>query len=141
MIDLLFAVINLTNFILFFNNIINFNNFLCISCTIFVWQNYFIAKNNQQLLGDVNMDVKDVISLIDSVGFPITMCLLMGFFLYKYIVPLINESIAANREIITNLTLMNERIGSIERDMDNVKTDVVNIKNDVNDLKNQKNKG
>ena len=139
--DLLFAVINLTNCILFLNNIINFNNFLCISCTIFVWQNYFIAKNNQQLLGDVNMDVKDVISLIDSVGFPITMCLLMGFFLYKYIVPLINESIAANREIITNLTLMNERIGSIERDMDNVKTDVVNIKNDVNDLKNQKNKG
>ena len=138
MIDLLFAVINLTNCILFLNNIINFNNFLCISCTIFVWQNYyFITKNNQQLLGDVNMDVKDVISLIDSVGFPITMCLLMGFFLYKYIVPLINESIAANKEIITNLTLMNERIGSIERDMDNVKTDVVNIKNDVNDLKNQ----
>lgn len=135
--DLLFAVINLTNCILFLNNIINFNNFLCISCTIFVWQNYFITKNNQQLLGDVNMDVKDVISLIDSVGFPITMCLLMGFFLYKYIVPLINESIAANREIITNLTLMNERIGSIERDMDNVKTDVVNIKNDVNDLKNK----
>ena len=87
------------------------------------------------------MDVNDVISLIDSVGFPITMCLLMGFFLYKYIVPLINESIAANKEIITNLTLMNERIGSIERDMDNVKTDVVNIKNDVNDLKNQKNNG
>ena len=45
--DLLFVVINLTNFILFFNNIINFNNFLCISCTIFVWQNYFITKNNQ----------------------------------------------------------------------------------------------
>ena len=45
--DLLFAVINLTNCILFLNNIINFNNFLCISCTIFVWQNYFITKNNQ----------------------------------------------------------------------------------------------
>ena len=44
MIDLLFAVINLTNCILFFNNIINANNFLCISCAIFVWQNYFIAK-------------------------------------------------------------------------------------------------
>ena len=42
--DFIFAVINLTNFILFFNNIINFNNFLCISCTIFVWQNYFIVK-------------------------------------------------------------------------------------------------
>lgn len=81
------------------------------------------------------MEVNDVISLINSVGFPTTMCLLMVFFVYKYIVPLINESIAANREIIKNLTLMNERIGSIERDMDNVKTDVVNIKNDVNDLK------
>ena len=45
--DLLFAVINLTNCILFLNNIINFNNFSCISCTIFVWQNYFITKNNQ----------------------------------------------------------------------------------------------
>ena len=44
MIDLLFFVINLTNFILFLNNIINVNNFLCISCTIFVWQNYFIVK-------------------------------------------------------------------------------------------------
>ena len=87
------------------------------------------------------MEVNEIVGLIDSVGFPIVMCMLMGFFLYKYIVPLINESIAANKEIIKNLTLMNERIGSIERDMDNVKTDVVNIKNDVNDLKNQKNKG
>lgn len=83
------------------------------------------------------MDVNEVISLIDSVGFPITICLLLMFFMYKYIVPLIKESIAANREITNNLTLMNERIGNIERDMDNVKTDVVNIKNDVNDLKNQ----
>ena len=83
------------------------------------------------------MDVNDIISLIDSVGFPITMCLLMGFFLYKYIVPLINESIAANREITANLTLINERIGNIEKNMDNFKTDVVNIKNYVNDLKNQ----
>ena len=47
MIDLLFFVINLMNFILFLNNIINVNNFLCISCTIFVWQNYFIAKNDK----------------------------------------------------------------------------------------------
>lgn len=44
MIDLLFTVINLTNCILFLNNIINANNFLYISCTIFVWQNYFIVK-------------------------------------------------------------------------------------------------
>lgn len=87
------------------------------------------------------MDINEVISLIDSVGFPITICLLLMFFMYKYIVPLINESIAANKEITTNLTLMNERIGNMERDIDNVKTDVVNIKNDVNDLKNQKNKG
>ena len=83
------------------------------------------------------MDINDVISLIDSVGFPITICLLMMFFVYKYIVPLINGSIAANKEIVNNLTLINERIGNIERDMDNVKSDVVNIKNDVNDLKNQ----
>ena len=83
------------------------------------------------------MDVNEFIRLIDSVGFPIVMCMLICFFLYKYVVPLINESIAANKEIIKNLTLMNERIGSIERDMDNVKTDVVNIKNDVNDLKNR----
>ena len=83
------------------------------------------------------MDINEIVGLINSVGFPTTMCLLMGFFLYKYIVPLINESIAANRAITNNLTLMNERIGNIERDMDNVKTDVVNIKNDVNDLKNQ----
>lgn len=83
------------------------------------------------------MEVNEIINLIDSVGFPITICLLMMFFMYKYIVPLIKESIAANREITNNLTLMNERIGNIERDIDNVKTDVVNIKNDVNDLKNQ----
>ena len=44
MIDLIFAVINLANFILFFNDIINFNNFVCISCAMFVWQNYFIVK-------------------------------------------------------------------------------------------------
>ena len=44
MIDLLFVIANAINFILFFNNIINFNNFLFISCTIFVWQNYFIVK-------------------------------------------------------------------------------------------------
>ena len=81
------------------------------------------------------MDVNEIISLINTVGFPTTMCLLMGFFMYKYIVPLINESIAANKEITANLMLINERIGNIERNMDNVKTDVVNIKNDVNDLK------
>ena len=82
------------------------------------------------------MEVNEVISLINSVGFPTTMCLLLVFFLYKYIIPVINESIAANKEITKNLTLINERIGSIERDINNVKTDVVNIKNDVNDLKN-----
>ena len=89
------------------------------------------------MIGGVNMNINDVISLINSVGFPITICLLLMFFMYKYIVPLIKESIAANREITANLTLINERIGNIERNMDNVKTDVVNIKNDVNDLKNQ----
>ena len=82
------------------------------------------------------MDVNEIISLINSVGFPITMCLLLVFFMYKYIIPLINESINANREITANLTLINERIGNIERNMDNVKADVINIKNDVNDLKN-----
>ena len=87
------------------------------------------------------MDINEIVGLINSVGFPTTMCLLMGFFLYKYIIPVINESIAANKEITKNLTLINERIGNIERDMDNVKTDVINIKNDVNDLKNQIHKG
>lgn len=80
------------------------------------------------------MDINQVISLINSVGFPITMCLLLMFFLYKYIVPVIKESIAANKEITKNLTLINERIGNIERDVDN-------IKNDVNVLKNQINNG
>ena len=82
------------------------------------------------------MEVNEIINLINTVGFPITICLLLMFFMYKYIVPVINESIAANKEITKNLTLINERIGSIERDINNVKTDVVNIKNDVNDLKN-----
>ena len=82
------------------------------------------------------MEVNEIINLINTVGFPITICLLLMFFMYKYIVPVINESIAANKEITKNLTLINERIGSIERDIDNVKNDVVNIKNDVNDLKN-----
>ena len=84
------------------------------------------------------MDINEIVGLINSVGFPTTMCLLMGFFLYKYIIPVINESISANKEITKNLTLINERIFNIERDVDNIKTDVVNIKNDVNDLKNQK---
>ena len=141
MIDLFFAVINLTNFILFFNNIINFNNFLCISCTMFVWRNYFIVKYDKQVLGMRQLDINEIVGLIDSVGFPIAMCLLLMFFLYKYIVPVINESIAANKEITKNLTLINERTFNIERDVDNIKTDVINIKNDVNDLKNQKNNG
>ena len=81
------------------------------------------------------MDVNQIVGLINSVGFPIAMCLLLMFFLYKYIVPVINESIAANKEITKNLTLINERTFNIERDVDNIKTDVVNIKNDVNDLK------
>ena len=84
------------------------------------------------------MEVNEIVGLINSVGFPTTMCILMMFFLYKYIIPVINESIAANKEITKNLTLINERIFNIERDVDNIKTDVVNIKNDVNDLKNQK---
>ena len=83
------------------------------------------------------MDINEVVGLIDSVGFPITMCLLLMFFLYKYIVPVIKESISANKEITKNLTLINERTFNIERDVDNIKNDVVNIKNDVNDLKNK----
>ena len=87
------------------------------------------------------LDINEIVGLINSVGFPTAMCLLLVFFLYKYIIPVIKESIAANKEITKNLTLINERIFNIERDVDNIKTDVVNIKNDVNDLKNQKNNG
>ena len=97
--------------------------------------------NKVIVIGGVNMNINEIVGLINSVGFPTAMCLLLVFFLYKYIIPVINESIAANKEITKNLTLINERIGNIERDMDNVKTDVINIKNDVNDLKNQIHKG
>ena len=87
------------------------------------------------------MEVNEIVGLINSVGFPTTMCILMMFFLYKYIIPVINESIAANKEITKNLTLINERILNIKRDVDNIKTDVIKIKNDVNNLKNKKNNG
>ena len=87
------------------------------------------------------MDINEIVGLINSVGFPTTMCLLLVFFFFKYIISVINESIVANKEIIKYLSLIIERIFNIEIDVDNIKTDVVNIKNDVNDLKNQKNNG
>ena len=77
------------------------------------------------------MDLNVVKDFICACGFPVCMCVFMIWFLYKYVVPCLQETIKTNKELSQSLLLMNERMKNVEDDVDDIKTDIISIKNKV----------
>lgn len=81
------------------------------------------------------MDVKLIIELIATVGFPIAACLVLGWFIFKIykqsekreetLRKEINEGREINKEAIKTLALYAERLGVIETDVREIKTDIL----------------
>ena len=81
------------------------------------------------------MDVKLIIELIATVGFPIAACLVLGWFIFKIYKQSekreetlrneINEGREINKEAIRTLALYAERLGVIETDVREIKTDIL----------------
>lgn len=81
------------------------------------------------------MDVKLIIELIATVGFPIAACLVLGWFIFKIykqsekreetLRSEINEGREINKEAIRTLALYAERLGVIETDVREIKTDIL----------------
>ncbi len=81
------------------------------------------------------MDVKLIIELIATVGFPIAACLILGWFIFKIYKQSekreealrneINEGREINKEAIRTLALYAERLGVIETDVREIKTDIL----------------
>ena len=81
------------------------------------------------------MDTRLIVELISAVGFPITACLLLGWFIFK-IYKKGEEREAAlrteiegcqevNKEAIKTLALYAERLGIIENDLKEIKEDLI----------------
>ncbi|APF23461.1 hypothetical protein [Clostridium butyricum] len=71
-------------------------------------------------------------SFIQSVGFPIFIAIVLLVFTWKYIIPVLQESIKNNKECTQTLCLMNDRVRNIETDISGIKDDVRDIKNKIN---------
>lgn len=92
---------------------------------------------------DGKMDVNTIQTLITSVGFPIVVCLALGWFIYKAFVKFTDAS--AKREeklytIIAEAQATNEKLLQTNAEfvsvLDTYKTDLVAIKEDVAEIKN-----
>lgn len=81
------------------------------------------------------MDIKLILELIASVGFPIAVCIILGWFIYKIykksedreadLRQEIKENQEINKEAIRTLALYAERLGVIEGDVREIKQDIV----------------
>ena len=81
------------------------------------------------------MDIKLILELIGTVGFPITACLALGIFIFKIYKKSEEREIALrdeisdcqeiNREAIKTLALYAERLGVIEDDIKEIKEDIL----------------
>ena len=81
------------------------------------------------------MDVRLIIEVIATVGFPIAACLILGWFIWKIykqsekreetLREEIKEGQAINKEAIQTLALYAERLGTIETDVREIKTDIL----------------
>ena len=81
------------------------------------------------------MDIKLILELITSVGFPIAACLILGWFIFKIykksedreaeLRQEIKENQEINKEAIRTLALYAERLGVIEGDVREIKQDIV----------------
>lgn len=77
------------------------------------------------------MDIAVVLELIGTVGFPIAVCIALGWFIYKIYKASekreealrgeIQENRAINAEAIKTLALYAERLGNIETDVKEIK--------------------
>lgn len=81
------------------------------------------------------MDARLIIELISAVGFPITACLILGWFIFKIykkgeeretaLRTEIDECQEINKEAIKTLALYAERLGIIENDVREIKEDII----------------
>ena len=81
------------------------------------------------------MDARLIIELISAVGFPITACLLLGWFIFKIYKKgeereaalriEIEDCQEVNKEAIKTLALYAERLGIIENDVKEIKEDII----------------
>lgn len=81
------------------------------------------------------MDARLIIELISAVGFPITACLLLGWFIFKIykkgeereaaLRTEIEDCQEVNKEAIKTLALYAERLGIIENDVKEIKEDII----------------
>lgn len=81
------------------------------------------------------MDIKLILELIGTIGFPITACLVLGAFIFKIykkseereaaLRKEIAEGREINKEAIKTLALYAERLGVIETDVREIKADIM----------------
>ena len=81
------------------------------------------------------MDIRLIVELISAVGFPITACLLLGWFIFKIykkgeereaaLRTEIEDCQEVNKEAIKTLALYAERLGIIENDVKEIKEDLI----------------
>ena len=81
------------------------------------------------------MDTRLIVELISAVGFPITACLLLGWFIFKIykkgeeretaLRTEIADCQEVNKEAIKTLALYAERLGIIENDVKEIKEDLI----------------
>ena len=81
------------------------------------------------------MDARLIVEIISAVGFPITACLLLGWFIFKIykkgeereaaLRTEIENCQEVNKEAIKTLALYAERLGIIENDVKEIKEDLI----------------
>lgn len=81
------------------------------------------------------MDIKLILEIIATVGFPIAACLILGWFIWRIykkseereadLRQEIKENQEINKEAIRTLALYAERLGVIETDVREIKQDIV----------------
>lgn len=81
------------------------------------------------------MDIKLILEIIATVGFPIAACLILGWFIWRIykkseereadLRQEIKENQEINKEAIRTLALYAERLGVIEGDVREIKQDIV----------------
>lgn len=85
------------------------------------------------------MDGATLVELISTLGFPIVMCLALGYFVYQ----LWKQSVTREEKLFTEITESRtinaqfaEIIAQYEVKLDEIKSDVKEIKNDIIEIKN-----
>ena len=88
------------------------------------------------------MDNAAIIELISTLGFPIVVCLALGYFVYKIwlqsvtreekLMAEITENRLVNQKAVETIAKFAERFTHIEEDVAEIKSDVILIKDKVN---------